>query len=175
MKRMRIKKTDFEQRFYRVGGWVGNEYWCGKEDYILSRAMLPKEYKEIEGDFSISGGNLKKDDLPDVEKMVRDSWTTPPAPEHKLEDTWLLRRVCWLGYEESPAMLFRHPLGRLVSVSYERFPLFDGLDLYQAEEGGPISGYNKDGELVFLVMPLNPSAVANTESLLQHALEGVAV
>ena len=168
--RLRITQSDFQQQFYRVKGWISDEHWCGKEDYILSRVVLPTDYKEIEGDFAINDGKLERDDLPNIEKMVRDSWTTPPVPEHKLEDTKLLRRVCWLGYERAPAMLFKHPSGRLVPISYKEFPLFDGLDLYQAEEGGPISGYKGD-ELVFLNMPLNPSAVANTKALLQYALE----
>ena len=58
-------------------------------------------------------------------------------------------------------------------VTYGYLPLYDGLALYQEKEDGPISGYDEDGELQLIIMPLWLNTMMSTEELLRHALEEV--
>ena len=175
MKKIRLRKDAADELFFSIKGYLGTGYWLGKREYVLWRAVMPKEIKTLleQGrDFVYRNGKATtdSDDFPDIVHILSQG-ITPPSLENKLEETDVLIRSYTLDCirdcryvrrrreEFSPSMLFIHPTGRLVPVGYQYLPLFDGLDLYQSEEDTAISGYDAGGAIQFIVMPIRAESI----------------
>ena len=154
---------------YYTDHLIGTGYWCGAASYVFPRVSLARELVEkLDNDEEFAVRNGESVDPPDIRRIIA-AGEVEESDEHKLTPTSLLLRNKYVREEFPPIMIFRHPSGRFVGISYEYFPLVDGIDLYQAEKDQGISGY-LNGELVLFVMPVRVDPRHPIEKRIRTAL-----
>ena len=169
--KLKLNKSQFkDSMIYYKDSLIGTAYWCGREGFVYPRVSLAREFKTkvLDGEeFVYSNGEwVSPQDSADIKGIVSQT-TTAPDENLKLTDTGLLLRNDMLQEEHPPIMIFRHPSGRYVGISYKYAPLLYDLDLYQAGEAQGISGYTY-GEWNLMVMPIRMGR--SIEAILRAAL-----